>query len=94
MAKVAITAQKIGKVVQVIGPVVDIEFEGGELPEIYNAVHVRLTSRTVPGPSGTPIDVIVENGIATRPEGSPIDFDDDVDGSAAAVTCGLIWTAL
>ena len=31
--------QKIGKVVQVIGPVVDIEYEGG-LPEIYNAVHV------------------------------------------------------
>ena len=32
---------KIGKVVQVIGPVVDIEFEGGHLPEIYNAVHIK-----------------------------------------------------
>ena len=35
-------AQKVGRVVQVIGPVVDIEFEGGHLPAIYNAV--RITS--------------------------------------------------
>ena len=33
-------ATKVGKVVQVIGPVVDIEFAGGHLPEIYNAVRV------------------------------------------------------
>jgi F-type H+/Na+-transporting ATPase subunit beta len=33
------TKQKVGKVVQVIGPVVDIEYEGG-LPEIYNAVRI------------------------------------------------------
>ena len=30
-----------GKVVQVIGPVVDIEFAPGKLPEIYNAVVIR-----------------------------------------------------
>ncbi|MFC2316557.1 MAG: F0F1 ATP synthase subunit beta, partial [Selenomonas massiliensis] len=29
-----------GKVVQVIGPVVDIEFPAGELPEILNAIKV------------------------------------------------------
>ncbi len=28
----------VGKVVQVIGPVLDIEFEPERLPEIYNAV--------------------------------------------------------
>src|SRR5687767_13157768 len=50
------TAQKIGKVVQVIGPVVDIEFEGGALPEIYNAVHIKSDGAG----GGTPIDVIVE----------------------------------
>ena len=33
-------AVKVGKVVQVIGPVVDIEFAGGHLPQIYNAVRV------------------------------------------------------
>ncbi|OGR83834.1 MAG: F0F1 ATP synthase subunit beta [Elusimicrobia bacterium RIFCSPLOWO2_01_FULL_64_13] len=31
-----------GKVVQVIGPVVDLEFPSGNLPAIYNAVRVKL----------------------------------------------------
>jgi F-type H+-transporting ATPase subunit beta len=47
-------AVKVGKVVQIIGPVVDVEFEGGYLPAIYNAV--RIT-----GQSGNDtVDVIVE----------------------------------
>ena len=48
-------AVKVGKVVQVIGPVVDIEFAGGQLPAIYNAVRVT-------GKAGarTTIDIIVE----------------------------------
>ncbi|MFO7302024.1 MAG: F0F1 ATP synthase subunit beta [Acidobacteriota bacterium] len=47
-------ASKVGKVVQVIGPVVDIEFEGGHLPAIYNAIRVY-------GRSGDEdIEVIVE----------------------------------
>ena len=32
-----------GKVIQVIGPVVDVEFEMGELPKIYNAVRINYT---------------------------------------------------
>jgi F-type H+-transporting ATPase subunit beta len=32
--------KNIGKIVQVIGPVIDVEFEAGHLPEIYNALHV------------------------------------------------------
>ena len=43
--------QKVGKVVQVIGPVVDIEFEGGHLPAIYNAV--RITSERQGGRRST-----------------------------------------
>ena len=31
-----------GKVVQVIGPVVDVEFEVGKLPAIYNALEVVI----------------------------------------------------
>ena len=43
-----------GKVVQVIGPVVDIEFPEGELPSILNAVHIQ-------GKAGnTAIDLVVE----------------------------------
>src|SRR5436190_94503 len=40
MATEVAAKQKIGKVVQVIGPVVDIEFADGQLPDIYNAVHI------------------------------------------------------
>src|SRR5262250_1936662 len=32
--------KNVGKIVQVIGPVIDVEFEAGHLPEIYNALHV------------------------------------------------------
>src|SRR5215472_15802702 len=39
-ATAAATVQKVGKIVQIIGPVVDVEFEGGHLPEIYNAVRI------------------------------------------------------
>ena len=38
-------AVKTGKVVQVIGPVVDIEFAGGTLPAIYNAVRITGEGR-------------------------------------------------
>ena len=30
-----------GKIVQVIGPVVDVEFQPGQLPAIYNALKIR-----------------------------------------------------
>ena len=37
----------IGKVTQVIGPVLDIEFPPGKLPAIYNAV--KLTNPSISG---------------------------------------------
>src|SRR4249919_2995315 len=46
---------RTGKVVQVIGPVIDIEFTGG-LPAIYNAV--RIVSDAKPGVEA--IDVVAE----------------------------------
>ena len=45
----------IGKVVQVIGPVLDVEFESEHLPELYNALRIREKSD-----SGVDIDVTVE----------------------------------
>ena len=36
------TAVKVGKVVQIIGPVVDIEFAGGDLPAIYNLSLIHI----------------------------------------------------
>ncbi len=39
-----------GKIVQVIGPVVDIQFPAGKLPAIYNAIHIPLpASKEKPG---------------------------------------------
>ena len=49
-------AGRTGRVVQVIGPVVDVEFKGQNLPEIFNAI--RITSEGIDTPS--PVDIIVE----------------------------------
>jgi F-type H+-transporting ATPase subunit beta len=46
----------VGKVVAVIGPVVDVEFPEGTLPSIYNAVRITSEGFTVP----VPLDVIAE----------------------------------
>lgn len=35
-------SMNIGKVVQVIGPVVDVRFTKGQLPAIYNALHIKM----------------------------------------------------
>ena len=47
---------KAGRVIQIIGPAVDIEFEEGHLPPIYNAI--RITDSGELGK--VPIDVVVE----------------------------------
>ena len=43
MATATATGQKLGKVIQVIGPVIDVEFEAGYLPAVYNALRVVAT---------------------------------------------------
>jgi F-type H+-transporting ATPase subunit beta len=47
---------KTGKVVQVIGAVVDVQFPEGHLPAIYNAVHLKDPGKD----TGVPIDVTLE----------------------------------
>ena len=39
--------KNIGKVVQVIGPVLDIRFEDGQLPELLNAINIQCGDRTI-----------------------------------------------
>ena len=53
MANETAAAQSTGKVVQIIGPVIDVEFPG-RLPAIYNALQVKSDA------SGVAIDVIAE----------------------------------
>ena len=49
-------AENIGKVIQVAGPAVDVQFAEGTLPPIYEALRVVSEGFNVP----TPIDVILE----------------------------------
>src|SRR5690606_27652798 len=44
-----------GKIVQIIGPVLDVEFEAEQLPELYNALEITGTSD-----AGEPIRVVAE----------------------------------
>ncbi len=49
-------AEVVGRVIQVMGPVIDVQFEGGHVPAIYNAV--RVTSEGFDSP--VPIDNVLE----------------------------------
>src|SRR5678809_580855 len=46
----------VGKVSQIIGPAVDVEFAEGKQPQIHNAIRITSAGFTVP----TPLSVIAE----------------------------------
>ena len=48
-------ATNIGRVVQVIGPVLDVEFDPEHLPDIYNALSLKSS-----GDGGNDVDLVVE----------------------------------
>ncbi|MGH9386419.1 MAG: F0F1 ATP synthase subunit beta [Vicinamibacterales bacterium] len=50
------TANQVGKVIQVIGPVIDVEYEGGYMPAIYNAVRIQDDG----GAGGQTLDIVAE----------------------------------
>jgi F-type H+-transporting ATPase subunit beta len=47
---------QVGKVIQISGPAVDIQFEAGHLPKIFNAIRITSDGFDVP----TPMDVVCE----------------------------------
>ena len=49
------TTERVGRILQVIGPVVDVEFDAGNLPELMNALYV-----TNPGISSDPDNLVIE----------------------------------
>jgi len=49
-------AENIGKVIQVSGPAVDVQFEEETMPSIYQALRVTSDGFKVP----TPISVVLE----------------------------------
>jgi F-type H+-transporting ATPase subunit beta len=50
MSKEKTVQAHTGKVIEIIGPVVDIEFSKGELPEIYNAIEIVSDGYASPWP--------------------------------------------
>src|SRR5438094_9348587 len=54
MAAQTTQALQVGKIVQIIGPVVDVEFEAGHLPEIYHALRISAKQ------DGQTVDIIAE----------------------------------
>lgn len=48
-------SEHIGKVVQVIGPVLDVEFDAAHLPDIYNALSLKTTNE-----AGHEIELVAE----------------------------------
>ena len=59
MASATTHDPKLGKVKQVIGPVVDVEFAPGELPPIYNAV--RLTNPAIDDRTGNLVAEVAQH---------------------------------
>jgi F-type H+/Na+-transporting ATPase subunit beta len=47
--------ERVGRVVQVIGPVLDVEFDPEHMPDIYNALRLQATTD-----SGWDIDLTAE----------------------------------
>lgn len=70
--------KRIGKVVQVIGPVVDVEFKDSELPEIYNAI--RITSEGFDTPSSQSLhEVQKDYGLRFKKESRDTNGSSPVD---------------
>ncbi len=69
-AQAAATSTATGRVVQVIGPVVDVEFPEGSLPAIYNALDVILTG------AAAQENLAVSNDLTNK--------DEDADSNAHA----------
>jgi F-type H+/Na+-transporting ATPase subunit beta len=57
MAVATPISTSIGTVIQVIGPVVDVEFEAGRLPAIYNALRIQAPPTSA---GAAPIDIVCE----------------------------------
>ncbi len=47
MSKATLEKTAVGRVIQVIGPVIDVEFPSGKLPNIYNALEIKAKDATI-----------------------------------------------
>src|SRR3982751_5667803 len=93
-----------GRVVRVIGPVVDVEFSPDEMPEIHNALHVERTlsdeTRTLTLEVAQHIGDNMVRAISMQPTDGVVRGTDVVDTGAPIsvpvgdVTLGHVWNTL
>src|SRR5947209_11889979 len=93
-----------GRVVRVIGPVVDVEFGPDEMPEIYNALHIERTlgdeTRTLTLEVAQHIGDNMVRAISMQPTDGVVRGADVVDTGAAIsvpvgdTTLGHVWNTL
>ena len=100
------TQQVEGRVVQIIGPVVDVEFPDGHLPAIYNAVRIKDDGTLGAGPMDVTVEVAQHLGesrarcIAMQPtEGmvrgmAAIDLGDPISVPVGRKTLGRVLGVL
>src|SRR5262245_23923133 len=102
----ATQTQHVGKIVQIIGPVVDVEFEAGHLPEIYNALRISTGGQG----GGESIDSIVEGeqhlgenrvrAVAMKPTDglqrgmNAVDLGEPISGPVGPETLGRVLNVL
>ena len=79
-----------GKVVQITGPVVDIEFPPDQLPEIYNAVEIPTEGTLARIPDNLSTADICAFTIDRFPASGKIQIDDDLSGSGEFVSYGAV----
>src|SRR5881275_470997 len=71
-------ADNVGKVIQIAGPAVDVQFAEGHLPPIYQAIRVVSDGFTVPAPISVILEVQqhlgegIVRGMKAIDEGGPI----------------------
>src|SRR3954465_2296068 len=104
MSTATATAINTGKIVQIIGPVVDVEFEAGHLPEIYHALRITMQQ------DGKPVDIICEveqhlgenrvRAVAMKPTDgmqrgrSVVDLGEAITGPVGPETLGRVLNVL
>ena len=81
--------KNIGKVVQIIGPVLDIKFEGGKLPDLLNAIEIEHDGRRVVCEVATQLgDDVVRCIAMSSTDGMPRGIDAVDTGTGITVPVG------
>ena len=81
--------ERVGKVIQIIGPVVDVRFDSGALPDLLNAIEIKYEGKTVVLEVASQIgDDVVRCIAMSSTDGMPRGIDAYDTGSGITVPVG------